>query len=71
MKEKYNIIVKKFNCDWGEILDNSLCGSMPAEKLGHVKIFFYIILHGTEFSWSRGHSSYLDGPCPAPMAPMH
>ena len=40
MMKKYNIIAKKSKCDWEEILDNSLCGSMPAEKLGHVKIFF-------------------------------
>ena len=72
MMKKYNNIAKKSKCDWGEILDNSLCGSMPAEKLGHVKIFFCnIILHGREFSLSRGPSSCLDGPCPAPMASMH
>ena len=40
MMKKYNNIAKKSKCDWGEILDNSLCGSMPAEKLGQVKIFF-------------------------------
>ena len=41
MMKKYKNIAKKSKCDWGEILDNSLCGSMPAEKLGHVKIFFF------------------------------
>ena len=46
MMKKYNNIGKKFKCDRGEILGNSLCGSMPAEKLGHVKIFF---LHN--FAW--------------------
>ena len=37
MLNKYNNIAMKSKCDWGEILDNSLCGSMLAEKLGHVK----------------------------------
>ena len=37
MLKKYNNIAKKSKCEWGKILDNSLCGSMPAEKLSHVK----------------------------------
>ena len=69
MMKKYNNISKKSKCDSEEILDNSLCGSIPAEKLGH--FFFYIILNGREFLSSRGHSSYLNGQYPAPMAPMH
>ena len=40
MLKKYNNSAEKFKCDWGEILDNLLCGRVPAEKLGHVKIFF-------------------------------
>ena len=39
MLRKYNYITKKSKCGWGEILDNSLCGGMPAEKLGHDGIF--------------------------------
>ena len=71
MPKKYNNIAQKSKCDRGEILDNSLCDSMPAEKLGHGGIFFDISLHGREFSSPRVHSSCLDGPCPAPMGPMH
>ena len=40
MMNKHNNIAKKSKWDWGEILENSLCGSVPAEKLGHVKILF-------------------------------
>ena len=40
MLKKYNIISKKSKCDLGEILANSLCGSVPAEKLGHNNIFY-------------------------------
>ena len=72
MLEKYTKNVSKNpNVFFGEILDNSLCGRVPAEKLGHVKIFFYIILHSREFLSSRGHSSCLDGLCPASMGPIH
>ena len=35
MLNKYNNIAKKSKCDWGEILDDSLYGSIPTEKLGH------------------------------------
>ena len=41
MMKKYNNIAKKSKYDWEKILDNSLRGSMPAEKLGNVKIFFF------------------------------
>ena len=71
MLKKYNNIAKKSKCDLGEILEDSLCGRVPEEKLGHVNKFFYILLHGREFSSFQGHSSCLDGPCPAPMGPMH
>ena len=40
MMNKYNNTAKISKCDWEEILDNSLCGSVPAEKLSHVKILF-------------------------------
>ena len=43
---KNTISINKYKCDLGEILGNSLCGSMPSEKLGHVKIYF---LH--HFAW--------------------
>ena len=50
MLKKYNDIAKKSKYDWEEIIENSLCGSMPAEKLGQVKLFVDIILHGRELS---------------------
>ena len=71
MLKKYNYIVKKSKCHWGDILDNPLSGSMPAEKLAHVAVFCDIILYGREFSSPWGHSSCLNGPCPAPRAPMN
>ena len=40
MLKKYNNISKKSKKVWGEILDSSLCGRVPAEKLGHVENFF-------------------------------
>ena len=40
MLNNYNIISKIYKCVWGEILDGSLCGKVPAEKLGHVNFFF-------------------------------
>ena len=38
MLRKYNVAAKKFKSAREEILGNSLCGSMPAEKLVHDKI---------------------------------
>ena len=70
MLKKYNNIAKKSKCDFGEILEDALCGRVPAEKLGHVKKFD-IILHGREFSSFEGHNLCLDGLCQAPMGPMH
>ena len=49
MLKKYNIAAKKLKCDRGEILGMSLCGNLPAKKLGHVENFYDIILHGGEF----------------------
>ena len=40
MLQKYNTAAQKSKCDQGEILGHSLCGSLPAEKLGHAQIFF-------------------------------
>ena len=37
--KKYNIAAKKSKFDLEEILGKSLCGSMPAEKLGHGQFF--------------------------------
>ena len=45
MLKKYTKISKKSKCVWGEILESSLCGRVPAEKLGHGKNLFYIILY--------------------------
>ena len=67
----YNIAGRKSKYEAAKILDNSICGRVPAEKLGHVKIIFDIILHGREFSSSQGHSSCLDGMCPDPIGPIH
>ena len=71
MMKIYNSIANKSKCDWGEILGKSICGSMPAEKLCHVKKKIYIILLGKEFSSPPGNSLYQDGLCPAPTVPMH
>ena len=51
MLKKYNIAAKKSKSAGEEILDHSLCGSMPAEKLGHIEISVDLILHGREFSF--------------------
>ena len=51
MLNKYNFAAKKSKSAWEEILGHSLCGSMPAEKLGHVEISVDLFLHGREFSF--------------------
>ena len=38
--KKYNIAAKKSKFNWREILGKSLCGSVPAEKLGHGQFIF-------------------------------
>ena len=37
MLKRYNIAATKSKSVWEEILHKSLCGSVPAEKLGHVE----------------------------------
>ena len=37
MLKKYNMATKKSKGDRGEMMGKPLCGSVPAEKLGHVK----------------------------------
>ena len=49
MLKKYNIAAQKSKCDQGEILGPSLCGSLPAEKLGHAKKKLEPIYHGRGF----------------------
>ena len=44
-----NIAAKKSKSAWEEILGNSLCCSMPAEKLGLVEFLFDLILHVESF----------------------
>ena len=39
MLKKYTKMSKKSKCVWGEILDSSLCGRVPAEELGHGDFF--------------------------------
>ena len=51
MLKKYNIAAKKSKSAGEEILGHSLCGSMPAEKLGHVENSVDLNLHGREFSF--------------------
>ena len=48
MLKKYNTAAKKSKSAREEILGNSHCGSMPAEKLGHVEIIFQ-----PHFTWTR------------------
>ena len=44
MLKNYTKMSNKSKCVWGEILDSSLCGRVPAGKLGHGELFFDINL---------------------------
>ena len=44
--KKYNIAAQKSQCDQGEIVGHSICGSLLAEKPDRAKVFFK-----TYFTW--------------------
>ena len=67
---KYNIAAKKSKFNRREILRKSLCGSLPAEKLGHGQFLFETFLHCRDFLLSWSDTLYINRVPPAPVAPV-
>ena len=42
MLKKYNNIAKKFQCYWGDILDNPLCGMHARREAGSCRNLFFV-----------------------------
>ena len=67
----YTKMSKKSKCVWGEILDSSLCGRVPAEKLGHGKTKFDIILYTRDLKPFQVHEPPIGGAKSALTAHRH
>ena len=68
---KYNIAANKSKFNRREILWKSLCGSLPAEKLGHGQFFFEtFFLHCRDFLLSWSDTFYINRVPLAPVAPV-
>ena len=70
MLKKSNIVLKKSKLDHGKILGMSLCGSVPAEKLGHGQFFSFSFLHCRDFLLSWSDTLYINRVPLAPVAPV-
>ena len=70
MLKKSNIVSKKSNGPGKNPRDDTL-RQRARREAGSCNFFVYPILLGRDFLLSWVHSSYINGPCPAQMAPVH